>query len=351
MYALFTDRARKAMQLANQEAQRLNHEYIGTEHILLGIIKEGSGVAAKVLKNLDIDLRKIRLEVEKIVQSGPDRVTMGKLPQTPRAKMVVAYAVEESKNFNHNYVGTEHLLAGLLREEEGTASQVLRNLGVKLEDVREEVLYLLSLGCNAAAEESYGRNLVRRWSKEPKGRDKPAQEHCGGPAEKEETLSAERERIRSLDQQLWYTRIVLGVFAGGLISALVGGSLAAAPFGLILGGLLPFIGRRLPGALAGCVTGLLVGSFQLRGEDGGLAGTLLGVLVGTLIAVSFTSPKRYAQSILTAAVIGRVIDSPLPYPTPGCCLFGTLMGGVLGIAIGEIEESVRWRYFGRCGRR
>src|SRR4051812_11868956 len=84
MYERFTDRARKVMQLANQEAQRFNHEYIGTEHILLGLVKEGSGVAANVLKNLDVDLRKIRLEVEKLVQSGPEMVTMGKLPQTPR---------------------------------------------------------------------------------------------------------------------------------------------------------------------------------------------------------------------------------------------------------------------------
>jgi ATP-dependent Clp protease ATP-binding subunit ClpC len=131
------------MQLANQEAQRFNHEYIGTEHILLGLVKEGSGVAANVLKNLDIDLRKIRLEVEKIVQSGPDMVTMGKLPQTPRAKKVIEYSIEEARNLNHNYVGTEHLLLGLLREQEGVAAQVLMNLGLKLEDVREEVLNLL----------------------------------------------------------------------------------------------------------------------------------------------------------------------------------------------------------------
>lgn len=143
MYERFTDRARKVMQLANQEAQRFNHEYIGTEHILLGLVKEGSGVAANVLKNLDVDLRKIRLEVEKLVQSGPDMVTMGKLPTTPRAKKVIDYAIEEARNLNHNYVGTEHLLLGLLREEEGVAAQVLRNLGMKLEDVREEVLNLL----------------------------------------------------------------------------------------------------------------------------------------------------------------------------------------------------------------
>src|SRR3989440_10503895 len=154
MYERFTDRARKVMQLANQEAQRFNHEYIGTEHILLGLVKEGSGVAANVLKNLDIDLRKIRLEIEKFVQLGPDMVTMGKLPQTPRAKKVIEYSIEEARNLNHNYVGTEHLLLGLLREQEGVAAQVLINLGLKLEDVREEVLNLL--GHNMDSGESSG---------------------------------------------------------------------------------------------------------------------------------------------------------------------------------------------------
>ncbi len=149
MYERFTDRARKVMQLANQEAQRFNHEYIGTEHVLLGLVKEGSGVAANVLKNLDVDLRKIRIEVEKIVQTGPDMVTMGKLPQTPRAKKVIEYAMEEARNLNHNYVGTEHLLLGLLREQEGVAAQVLMNLGMKLEDVRDEVLNLLGHGLEA----------------------------------------------------------------------------------------------------------------------------------------------------------------------------------------------------------
>ena len=156
MYERFTDRARKVMQLANQEAQRFNHEYIGTEHILLGLVKEGSGVAANVLKNLDVDLRKIRLEVEKIVQSGPDMVTMGKLPQTPRAKKVIEYAMEEARNLNHNYVGTEHLLLGLLREQEGVAAQVLMNLGLKLEDVREEVLNLLGHGLEGGDDDDRG---------------------------------------------------------------------------------------------------------------------------------------------------------------------------------------------------
>ena len=146
MFERLTDRARKVMALANQEAQRFNHEYIGTEHILLGLVKEGSGVGANVLKNLDIDLRKVRLEVEKLVKSGPDMVTMGKLPQTPRAKKVIEYAIEEARNLNHNYVGTEHLLLGLLREHDGVAAQVLMNLGLKLEEVREEVLNLLGAG-------------------------------------------------------------------------------------------------------------------------------------------------------------------------------------------------------------
>lgn len=146
MFERFTDRARKVMALANQEAQRFNHEYIGTEHILLGLVKEGSGVGANVLKNLGVDLRKVRLEVEKLVHSGPDMVTMGKLPQTPRAKKVIEYAIEEARNLNHNYVGTEHLLLGLLREHDGVAAQVLMNLGLKLEEVREEVLNLLGAG-------------------------------------------------------------------------------------------------------------------------------------------------------------------------------------------------------------
>ena len=145
-YERFTDRARKVMRLAHQEAHRFNHEYVGTEHILYsGLVQEGSGVAANVLKNLDIDLRKIRDEAERIIQHGPggEQVVMGRLPNTPRALKVIEYAIEEARRLKHNYVGTEHLLLGLLREEEGVAAQVLISLGLKLEDVREEVLNLL----------------------------------------------------------------------------------------------------------------------------------------------------------------------------------------------------------------
>lgn len=143
MYERFTERARKVMSLARQEAQRFNHEYIGTEHILLGLIQEGSGVAANVLKNMDVELRKIRLEVEKMVESGASALQVGQLPFTPRAKKVLELALEEANNLGHNYIGTEHLLLGLLRENESVAAQVLVNLSLKLEDVREEVLEFL----------------------------------------------------------------------------------------------------------------------------------------------------------------------------------------------------------------
>ena len=153
MFDRFTDRAKKVMNLARQEAQRFNHEYLGTEHILLGLVQEGSGVAANVLKNMGIDLNKIRTEVEKIVKTGPSMVTMGQLPFTPRAKKVLELSMEEASNLGHNYIGTEHLLLGLIKENEGIAAQVLLNLGVKLEDVREEVLEFLGADTTEEEEE------------------------------------------------------------------------------------------------------------------------------------------------------------------------------------------------------
>lgn len=148
LYKRFTDRARKVMQLAAREAERFHHEYIGIEHILLGLVKQGRGVAANVLKSLDIDLRKIRLEIEKIVQHGPgsEQVVLDRLPLTPWAEKVIESAIDEARKFNHNYVGTEHLLLGMLREEEGVASQVLLHLGLNFEDGRREVLTLLEPG-------------------------------------------------------------------------------------------------------------------------------------------------------------------------------------------------------------
>jgi ATP-dependent Clp protease ATP-binding subunit ClpC len=151
MFDRFTDRAKKVMNLARQEAQRFNHEYLGTEHVLLGLVQEGSGVAANVLRNMGIDLNKIRVEVEKIVKTGPSHTPMGQLPFTPRAKKVLELSMEEAQNLGHNYIGTEHLLLGLIKENEGIAAQVLMNLSIKLEDVREEVLDFL--GADTSEEE------------------------------------------------------------------------------------------------------------------------------------------------------------------------------------------------------
>jgi ATP-dependent Clp protease ATP-binding subunit ClpA len=143
-FAQFTDQARKVMQLATQEAQRSNHDYLGTEHILLGIVKNGSSVAAFVLRELGFDLPTIRLEVEKIVQRGAaDTVTPGKLPPTPRARKAIVFAVEEAHKFLHEQVGTEHLLLGLLRVENCVAWQILGKLGRSREDVRWAMVRLL----------------------------------------------------------------------------------------------------------------------------------------------------------------------------------------------------------------
>ena len=146
MFERFTDRARKVMALANQEAQRFHHEYIGTQHLLLGLVKEGGGVGATILKNLDVDLKKLQIEMEKLTKPEPDIGVMEKLPNTPRARKVIEYAIEEASALNHKYVGTEHILLGLLRETEGVAAKILMNIGIKLEDVRQEVLLLLGAG-------------------------------------------------------------------------------------------------------------------------------------------------------------------------------------------------------------
>lgn len=143
MFDRFTDRARKVMALARKEAQRFSHDFIGTEHILLGLVQEGSGVAANVLKNLDVDSGKIRAEIERQVQGGHSIVHMGQLPFTPRAKRVLELCQEAAKELRHNYIGTEHLLLGLIREEQGVAATVLKDLGLRLEDVRSEVLEIL----------------------------------------------------------------------------------------------------------------------------------------------------------------------------------------------------------------
>jgi len=140
MFDRFTERARKVMSLARLEAQRFYHDYVGTEHILLALVKEGTGVASVVLKKMGVELKEIRNEIEKSVERGPQPVSSSQqLPYTPRAKKVLEFSLEEARNLGHHYIGTEHLLLGLLREHDGYAAQALTSLGLKLDDVREEV--------------------------------------------------------------------------------------------------------------------------------------------------------------------------------------------------------------------
>ncbi|HVM47009.1 MAG TPA: Clp protease N-terminal domain-containing protein [Candidatus Acidoferrum sp.] len=136
----FTPRAQQVLALARKEADRLNHNFVGTEHVLLGLIKLSQGVATTVLLKLGLELETVRLEVEKQVGKGPDQKIIGNIPYTPRVKKVLKLAEKEAKALNHTYVGTEHILLGLLREGDGVAARVLRELDVDVERTRQEVL-------------------------------------------------------------------------------------------------------------------------------------------------------------------------------------------------------------------
>src|SRR6478752_9149451 len=136
----FTPRAQQVLALARKEADRFNHSYVGTEHLLLGLIKLGQGVAVNVLERMGLELEAVRMEVEKEVGSGPPQKAAGNIPYTPRVKKVLALANKEAKALNHSYVGTEHLLLGLLREGEGVAARVLKRLDVDIQRTRNEIL-------------------------------------------------------------------------------------------------------------------------------------------------------------------------------------------------------------------
>jgi ATP-dependent Clp protease ATP-binding subunit ClpC len=146
MYERFTDRARRVMKLAQWEAEHFNHEHIGTQHILIGLLIERDGVAANILQEKSIGLQMIRLEVEKIVHHGPgEKIFRDRLGLTPRAMKVIDFAHEEAHALNHKYVGTEHLLLALMKDKDGVAHQVILNLGLKPEGIREDVFKLLGL--------------------------------------------------------------------------------------------------------------------------------------------------------------------------------------------------------------
>jgi ATP-dependent Clp protease ATP-binding subunit ClpA len=161
MFERFTDRARRVVVLAQEEARMLNHNYIGTEHILLGLIHEGEGVAARALEAMEVSLTEVRTLVEEIIGSGQTAPT-GHIPFTPRAKKVLELSLRESLQLGHTYIGTEHILLGLVREGEGVAAQVLVKLGADLERVRQQVLGVL--GQEGVLESSPGRRFLERFS-------------------------------------------------------------------------------------------------------------------------------------------------------------------------------------------
>ncbi len=166
MFSRFTERARKVILLAKEEAKRLNHDYIGTEHILLGLVREGEGVAAAVLEGLlGINLEAVRLEVEKLIKPGTDLLVSGDIPFTPKAKEVIELAFDEAKKMGHNYIGTEHLLLGLLRQKEGIGAQVLLNLGLDMNKLKEAIMHLL--GEAVPSGEAGGRGRAKEKSKTP----------------------------------------------------------------------------------------------------------------------------------------------------------------------------------------
>jgi ATP-dependent Clp protease ATP-binding subunit ClpC len=174
----FTDRVRKVLQMAREEAARLHHEYVGTEHILLGLIREGEGVAAAVLTNLNVDLDEIQQKIEETVKKGKAPTAAGPdLPYTSRAKKVLELAMQEARELNHSYVGTEHLHLGLLREEKGIAAQVLTDAGVNLEQARAETLRLLGSDMPSSSKGSAGGAQAQQPARSEKKSKTPALDH------------------------------------------------------------------------------------------------------------------------------------------------------------------------------
>jgi ATP-dependent Clp protease ATP-binding subunit ClpA len=174
MFERFSDRARRVVVLAQEEARMLNHDYLGTEHILLGLIHEGEGVAASALESIGISLRTVRSQVEEIVGQGKAPQT-GHIPFTPRAKKVLELSLREALQLGHSYIGTEHILLGLIREGEGVAAQVLQKLGADLERVRHQVIGLLG----ESGEPPEGRRFLDRFTETAHGVLRLASESAG----------------------------------------------------------------------------------------------------------------------------------------------------------------------------
>jgi len=305
MYELFTPRARKVLQLANQEAQRLNHESIASEHILLGLVKEGTGVAAQLFMNLKVDLQKIRLAVVMVVPKGPQAISPGKLPQAPETLQVIQYAIDEAAKLQHSFVGTEHLLLALLREQEGIVAQVFKNLDLNRQHVYRQLLDLIG----------------------------------GPPPVRPEPLPTEMIGIKGFGDVVCAT--VLAVFGGA-----VGGEVAsrlyptlhnlvfwpmAAVYVLVNTILVfPLKLRRRPLAMAmmWLSSGFLIGTFAMWSPDGvnaAMAGALSAGLSILALATAIWAPIGERRTLLvTCGLAGAVLGF----------LVGFSVGGATALAIG-----------------
>ncbi len=203
MFERFTDRARRVVVLAQQEARELGHNYIGTEHILLGMVREGEGVAVEALKSLGISLETVRHQVEEMIGRGQDEPS-GHIPFTPRAKKVLELSLRESHQFGHRYIGTEHILLGVIREGEGVAAQVLIKLGADLSRVREQVLQIL--GAHAREAGAEGETAVT-WEADPGLTGEREVRIVGSPAQLAEMIT----RLRSIDARVAAIERHLGI--------------------------------------------------------------------------------------------------------------------------------------------
>jgi hypothetical protein len=296
MYERFTGQARRVLLLAHREAHRFGHDYLGTEHLLLGMLQEGSGRAAGLLSGLGVGLEGIRLELEQAARRGPEVVVGAKLPLTPPARRALGFAAEEAARLHHDRVGPEHLLLGLLHEPDGEAAQVLLGLGLDLDRLREEVLKLPPAedrdtmvqsagppGAALAPDPSPGELewLVAqdlRPTHTPTGRKEPAAEPLlSGPSPE------------GLALQLKITQMALGVVLGVMAGALLG---------------------QRTGALVGALAGLLVAKARSTA-----LGVSVGLAVGCLLAARLV-PHRPGLQMLTVLAGGLL----------GCC-FGDFLGG------------------------
>ncbi len=199
-YDKFTQRARKVLSLAQEEAQRFQHNYIGTEHLLLGLVREREGIAAKVLSNLGVELNKVRIAVESIIGHG-DHIVLGEIGLTPRAKKVIELALDEARRLNHHYIGTEHLLLGLLREDEGIAAEALQSLGVNLEKVRTETIGVLSQGGLPQLKVAQMARLESDWYRERENKERVQEPGEEKTVSTRQPIQDDDDKVQELSQE------------------------------------------------------------------------------------------------------------------------------------------------------